>query len=117
MASVYKSFRTFIAELFPREKLQRVPIGAERDLLFSEEVGGEMLSAANIKCRTKANGPMQSMEPFLEGIRVEGRWVVLYSKYDIGCALERHTSADCVGYDPASALRIATAALRYNARP
>jgi hypothetical protein len=41
----------------------------------------------------------------------------LYSKYDLGCALERNTSADCIGYDHASALRIATAAVRYNARP
>jgi hypothetical protein len=60
---------------------------------------------------------MLPMEPFLEGIKVDGRWVVLYSKYDLGCALELNTSADCIGYDHGSALRIATAAVRYNTRP
>ena len=50
-------------------------------------------------------------------LKHEGRWIVLYSKYDFGCALERNTSAYCIGYDNASALRIATAAVLYNVRP
>ena len=113
-----KSFRKFAQELFPREKLVRVAADAkERDPLFGADLNGEVLSAAKIRCRTKANERMLPMEPFLEGIKVDGRWVVLYSKYDLGCALERNTSADCIGYDHASALRIATAAVRYNARP
>jgi hypothetical protein len=60
---------------------------------------------------------MLKMEPYLEGIQLNGRWVVLYSRNDIGCALERNTSADCVGYDPESAMRIATAAVLYNVTP
>jgi len=35
----------------------------------------------------------------LEGIKVNGRWAVIYSRYDIGCALEKHASSDCKGYD------------------
>jgi hypothetical protein len=103
-----KSFRKFAQELFPKEKLQRVPAS---DRLFKE------LPLDRIKCRIKANGPMLKMEPFLEGVQVNGRWVLLYSRYDIGCALERNTSADCVGYDPDSAMGIATAAVRYNVEP
>ena len=57
------------------------------------------------------------LPPHLEGIKLDGRWVLLYSKYDLGCALERNTSPECVGYDHASALKIATAAVLYNARP
>ena len=60
---------------------------------------------------------MLAMEPVLEGIKIDGRWVVLFSRYDIGCALERHTSPDCVAYDPDSAMLIATAVVRYNVRP
>jgi hypothetical protein len=103
-----KSFRTFVQELFPKEKLQRVPA---TDRLFKE------LPLDKIKCRIKANGPMLKMEPYLEGIQVQGRWVLLYSRYDIGCALERNTSPDCVGYDPESAMHIATAAVLYNVSP
>jgi hypothetical protein len=58
------------------------------------------------------------MPPWLEGIKGDdGRWMVLYSKYDIGCALEGHQSLGCLGYDPASALKLARAAVLYNLRP
>ena len=97
-----------------KQKLERVPAG---DVLFSAALNRQALTRDNIKGRIEANGAMAPMEPFLEGIRINGRWVVLYSKYDIGCALEKNTSPDCKGYDPASALRIATAAVLYNARP
>jgi hypothetical protein len=113
-----KSFRQFAQALFPKGKL--VTLSADpktRDRLFGPELNGVALTSANINCRTKVNGDMQPMTPHLEGIRVNGRWVVLYSKYDLGCALEGHTSPDCLGYDQASALRIATAAVLYNARP
>ena len=58
------------------------------------------------------------MEPQLEGIRLDPKdptspWVVVYSKYDIGCALDRHASADCVGYNHDSALELATQVLLY----
>ena len=112
-----QSFRKFVQDLFPKEKLLRIPaddrfFGAELN-----ELNGGVLTAGNIKCRIKASGPMLPMEPYLEGIQVNGRWIVVYSKYDIGCALESKTTGDCVGYDPASAMRIATAAVLYNVRP
>jgi hypothetical protein len=114
-----KAFRKFAQDLFPKEKLTRVPADAKtRDPLFGAGLNDGMeLSAKNIQCRTKATGPMQAMEPYLEGIRVNGRWVVLYSPYDLGTALAKSASSDCVGYDADSALRIALAAVRYNTRP
>ncbi len=113
-----KAFRTFAANLFPGEKLVTVSNDLDNpDPLFSATLNDEALTASNIKCRTKVNGSMQPMAPQIEGIKRNGRWVVLYSKYDLGCALEKHASPDCVGYDPDSALRIATAAVRYNVRP
>lgn len=115
-----KAFRKFAQELFPKEKLTLLAADPmNRDRLYGEELNGKdsTLSRSTIKCRTKASGPMESMDPHLEGIKLGGRWVVLYSKYDLGCALERNTAADCRGYDHASALRIATAAVLYNALP
>lgn len=110
-----KSFRKFAEQLFPKEKLVRVPVD---DRLFGAKLNGEVLSAnTGIVCRVKKGAKPLPMDPYLEGIQVNGRWVLLYSKYDIGCALERGTSSDCVGYDHDSALRIATAAVRYNVRP
>ncbi|HZZ81802.1 MAG TPA: DUF4159 domain-containing protein [Gemmataceae bacterium] len=116
-----KAFRKLVQELFPKEKLVQISTDPmSRDpLLYTEDSSGARvaLSRSTIKCRTKASGPMEAMEPILEGIKIGGRWAVVYSKYDIGCALERNTSGDCRGYDNASALAIASAVVLYSARP
>jgi uncharacterized protein DUF4159 len=59
---------------------------------------------------------MRPIRPALEGIRQVDRWVVIYSKYDLGCALEKHPSSDCIGYDHQSALKLAGAAVLYYLR-
>jgi hypothetical protein len=114
-ATFDKAFRAFMTVLFPGKKLERVP---PDDPLFAAELSGEKLTDANIKCRQTRKDPPRPMAPYLEGIKgTDGRWLVLYSKYDLGCALEGHQSLGCLGYDPPSALRIATAAVLYNLRP
>jgi hypothetical protein len=55
--------------------------------------------------------------PVLEGVKVDGHWAIIYSKYDIGCALERHQGPDCKGYSPESALRIAANIIIYSTLP
>jgi hypothetical protein len=61
-----------------------------------------------------AEAEFRDQPPQLEGIKVKDRWVVIYSRYDIGCALENHQSSDCKGHDHASALRLGTAAVLYS---
>ena len=39
--------------------------------------------------------------------------MVIYSRYDVGCALEKHQSPDCLGHDYASAVRLGKAAVLY----
>jgi hypothetical protein len=56
----------------------------------------------------------QSLPPALEGVKYKGRWVVIYSKADIGCALEKHASSECLSHEHASALKLARAALLYS---
>ncbi len=53
------------------------------------------------------------MPPALEGIKENGRWLVIYSRYDVGCALEKHGSTDCLGHDFASAALLGKAAVMY----
>jgi hypothetical protein len=125
-----KSFREFVQALFPPAKypkekypdikLQRIP---EKDFLFSDKLNfnkrgePEALTEKNIVCRTEKGGKAANMKPFLEGVKIDGRWVIIYSKYDIGCALENNRSSDCVGYDTESAYKIAGAAALYMLRP
>lgn len=39
--------------------------------------------------------------------------MIVYSKYDLGCALDKHASTDCIGYNTESAMQLATQAVLY----
>jgi hypothetical protein len=120
-----KAFRQFIADLFPREAFpgvdekdlpRLVPIPGD-DELFSKDLNGVALTAANLQLRTRRGEAPRPTAPELEGVKIGGRWVVIYSKYDIGCALENHQAADCLGYSHDSALALGRAAVLYQLRP
>jgi hypothetical protein len=110
------AFRTFMDTLWAKEKLKLEPIPLS-DELFSAELNGQQIRT--VRCRRpKADGKgvdpeYRVLAPTLEGIKYNGRWVVIYSKYDLGCALERHKSSDCLGHDFDSAVRIGRAAVLY----
>ena len=56
---------------------------------------------------------VREVEPFLEGIQIDGRWAIIYSKYDISCALERQASVACAGYLPEDAVKIGINVILY----
>ncbi len=108
-----KSFRAMIAKMFPDSKLEVIPV---TDDLYSAKLNGSKITT--VKRREKADGAgpdggYKDLPPFLEGIKLDGRWVVIYSKYDIGCAMEGHKATDCLGHTRDSALQLATAAVLY----
>jgi len=106
------SFRKMIKTMFGKEM---EPIGRKDDL-YGADLNGTAIE--EVKCRRerstgdKARG-YDTVKPALEGIKVGGRWVVIYSPYDIGCALEKHASTDCLGHDHDSALRLGSAVILY----
>lgn len=102
------SFREFAVKLFPGKNLE--PISPD-DELFDREISGEKITT--VLCRREPEGGFQKVLPQLEGIKLNNRWVVIYSKYDIGCALEKHKSSDCLGHDFESARKLAGAAILY----
>jgi hypothetical protein len=109
-----QAFREFAKKLYPDKSLEVIPAD---DFLYSEKLNGEAIT--RLRCRTeKAGGGAEAtykeVPPMLEGIKVDGRWAVIYSRYDIGCALEKNKSSACKGYDPDSAMKLATAALLYS---
>jgi hypothetical protein len=113
-----RAFRTFAGKLFPDAKLEPIP---PDDPFFGEEINGKGNAITTVRLRKErpdgqgAEVEFRDMRPTqLEGIRINGRWMVVYSKYDIGCALEKHASSDCKGYDNSSALRIGAAAVLYS---
>ena len=110
------SFRTFMDQLWEEKKLKLQPIPLT-DELYSHQLNGEALR--ELRCRREgADGKpepgFKNVTPLLEGIKLNNRWVVIYSKYDLGCALEKHKSTDCLGYDYDSALKLGKAAVFYS---
>ena len=114
-----ESFRAFMTELFTDEKLklEKIPLD---DPLYGADLNGTAIRQVRRRdygADGKRVDPLlKAASPDLEGIKYKGRWIVIYSKYDIGCALEKHSSPECRGHDPASALRLARAALLYSLR-
>jgi hypothetical protein len=106
-----KSFQEFIARMFGRSL---VDIPAD-DPFFTETYGKEIRS---VQCRTERGKDYQSMTPQLRGIRQDpanpnSPWIVIYSKYDLGCALDKNPSTSCLGHNYESALAIASQAVLY----
>lgn len=108
-----EAFRKMAGKLFPGQALQQIPLD---DVLYSEGLNGEVIKLVKRREKTEgggADGGFLLLPPLLEGIKIDGRWVIIYSKYDLGCAIEGHKSTDCLGHDRDSALRLATAAVLY----
>jgi hypothetical protein len=118
-----KSFREMCKRMFPDQPLVEIretTADGKEDPLFriAREAG---INIKSVKCRRELPdnkgpepGEPRSHPLLLEGIKIDGRWVVIYSKYDIGCAIEGHKAADCLGHDKDSALRIASAVVLYS---
>ncbi|HXD87937.1 MAG TPA: DUF4159 domain-containing protein [Urbifossiella sp.] len=110
------SFRAECKKLFPKNPLQVIP--ANDPLLSAKTNGGTALTS--VRCRREAadsQGPeaeMRNYATYLEGVKLDGRWAIVYSKYDVGCALEGHKAADCLGHDKESAMRIGSAVVLYS---
>jgi hypothetical protein len=113
-----QSFRDAMERMWGQKLTQILPTTSDKEQLavIAAQAG---INLKSLKCRREkpdGSGPEQEMQQYpalLEGIKIDGRWVVVYSKYDLGCAIEGHKSADCLGYDKESALRIASAVVLY----
>ncbi|NBW96190.1 MAG: DUF4159 domain-containing protein [Planctomycetia bacterium] len=64
--------------------------------------------------RPAARGRRRRITPRLEGIRIGDRWAVIFSPYDLSCALEKQNSLECTGYDRDDAEKIALNVLLYS---
>jgi len=103
------AFRRFVAQLLPQKALVPIP---NDDELFTDKVAFDL---SDSQYTTAAGGGRDF--PKLEGVKINNHWAIIYSKYDIGCALERHTGIDCKGYTHQSAVKIAANIVIYATLP
>ena len=111
-----RSFRHEMKLVFPDAPLERVPPDHP---MFTPRFGGFDLSTLRRRRPQQADdtGPLkvvqQQLPPDLEGVRIGERYGVLFSRYDISCALEHHESLQCAGYARDDAARLAVNLVLY----
>ena len=110
------SFRREMAAMFPDNPLE--PIPADHPL-FTTARGGFDLSTVTRRDPQErgAGGRMEDVlrkvPPDLDGIRFGDRYGVIFSRFDLSCALEKQNSLECRGYIREDAAKIGLNILLY----
>ncbi|MFW6124771.1 MAG: DUF4159 domain-containing protein, partial [Pirellulales bacterium] len=111
------SFRKEMALIFPDEKLRQIP---GDDPLLTTKYGGFDLSTVQRRDPQRGaagdslRAEVREVPPVLEGVRLGDRWAVVFSPYDVSCALEKHASLECRGYTAEDAARIGLNVILYS---
>ena len=112
-----KSFRAEVKQIFGRS-LDRIPPSHE---MFTSEFHGHDIRTVALRDprlrASKAKDPLsvriENVPPLLEGLEMDGRYVVVFSPNDMSCALENRPSLECRGYTREDAAKIATNIVLY----
>ncbi|MEQ8788497.1 MAG: DUF4159 domain-containing protein [Pirellulaceae bacterium] len=110
------AFRREMKAIFPEAPLEPLPSG---DPLLTQEFRGFDLSSVQLRdpLGRDPGDPLRARiiktPPRLEVLKTNGRVAVVFSPFDISCALENHTSLECKGYLQEDAARIAVNVLLY----
>jgi hypothetical protein len=112
------SFQSEMKKVFPNAEWKKIP---PDDPIFSDIYGGFKIDTLEVRLPERVPGRegtitrTQYVQPVLEGIRLsdEGRWLVVFSPYDVSCALEKTSSLECKGYSQRAALQLASNVILY----
>ncbi len=104
-----ESFRLEMQAIFPDAKLLRMP--ADHPIFTSEYRG---YNIRNVTLRTPSTAgdsealatKLSKTVPYLQGLKVDERLAVIFSPYDISCAMENSASLECKGYIKEDAAKI-----------
>jgi hypothetical protein len=111
-----RAFRREMGAIFRDLPLERIP--PDHPLLTPAYGGFDLKSVTRREPQRAADGAARSalrqVEPLLEGIRVGERYAVIFSPYDLSCALESQESLECLGYTKADAARIGLNVIMYS---
>lgn len=110
------AFRREVAEILPGRPLEKIP--ADDPIFSAADYGGFDIRSVTFREPVGGDGPLAVRKrqgpPQLEGIRIKDRWAVIFSPYDLSCALEKQNSMECAGYGRDDAERIALNVLLYS---
>jgi hypothetical protein len=104
------ALREEVAAIWPERPLERIP---PTHPLFTDHFHGHDVTSVTLrdpKARARSDDPLaarlERTTPLLEGIEMDDRYVVIFSPYDISCALENRPSLECRGYIRQDAMRL-----------
>jgi len=112
-----ESFRRELAAIYPDKPLAPVPAD---DPMWTKKFGGFDLATVTRRDPQshQVNEPLKAalrrVPPALEGLKLDGRYAVVFSPYDLSCALEKQDSLDCQGYVRDDAARIGLNVVLYS---
>ena len=115
--SFTESFRQEMQKIFPESPLKEIP---KDDPLFTPTYGGfdiTTVSRRDPQERSRSEplkALLRKVAPELEGIKIGDRYGVIFSKYDLSCALEKQDSVQCQGYVRDDAARIGLNVILYS---
>jgi hypothetical protein len=111
------SFAAEMKAIFPDAEFQKI---LPSDPLFSDNYGGFKIETLDVRQservpERKTVTQTRQMQPELYGVRLtaEDRWLVVFSPYDVSCALEKASSIECRGYTQKSALQLSANVILY----
>jgi hypothetical protein len=110
-----ESFHREFKAIFPDAKFTRIPI--DHPLLTNEFAGFDLKSVSLRDPQNRGGESLEAAiiktEPYLEALELDGRICVVFSPYDLSCALENQSSLECKGYIKQDAARIGVNVLLY----
>jgi len=115
--SFARAFRREMEAIFGEGKLEKIPVDHP---LFTDKYGGSNLKTVTRRepIRVAPDKPLETMprqvEPQLLGVKLGDRYVVIFSEFDISCAMENHSSPECRGYVHEDALKLGVNAVLYS---
>ena len=111
------SFRREMETMFPNNPLESIP---PTHPLFTSELGGFDLTTVTRrdpqqrKSGERMEDILRKVPPDLDGIRFGDRYGVIFSRFDLSCALEKQNSLECRGYIREDAAKIGLNILLYS---
>jgi hypothetical protein len=114
------AFRRELQLVLPDNKLERIPADHP---IFTPASGGfdirevHRREPAAVQAGQPIRSRVQRVAPELEAITLDGRLAVIFSPYDISCALEQHEALQCRGYTREDAAKIGLNVLMYSLAP
>ncbi len=112
-----ESFRLEMEGIIPDTSWEKLE---KSDYIFTARYGGYDIGQVQMRLPDGPGGAAAGYvptDPKLEALKVGDRYRVIFSPFDISCALESGTSSSCFGYSVDDAARIAANVLLYSLHP